>query len=37
MTQYNAKKIEELFTNVASLRISQKRRGDERYKGDAGY
>ena len=34
---YTAKKIEELFRNAASLRISQKRSGDERYKGDAGY
>ncbi|CAG8575040.1 10838_t:CDS:2 [Ambispora leptoticha] len=34
---HNAKTIEELFTSAASLRISQKRRGDDRYKGDAGY
>jgi hypothetical protein len=34
---HNAKTIEELFTSAASLRISQKQRGDDRYKGDAGY
>ncbi|CAI2184644.1 4130_t:CDS:2, partial [Funneliformis geosporum] len=33
---HNAKTIEELFTNAASLRISQKQRGDDRYKRDAG-
>ena len=34
---YNAKKIEELFRNAASVRIAQKRSGDSRYIGDAGY
>lgn len=37
MIVYNAQKIEQLFVQTASLRISQKRSGDSRYTGDAGY
>ena len=34
---HTAQSIEEIFTRIASIRISRKRSGDELYKGDAGY
>jgi len=37
MPRYTTEEIKAIFTRSASIRISQKRRGDERYKKDAGY
>jgi len=37
MPRYTTEEIKAIFTRSASIRISQKRRGDEHYKKDAGY